>query len=375
MVFLAEKYLGFDKYTEISRIIKRVRKTERVMPEIGDLIVPEGFEIDVFADIKNLGFPRVLAFDENGVLFTSLTLSGKIVALPDKDNNLKMDGAVVVMENLKKPHGIKFYNGYLFIAETNRVVRYDYDPETMNLTNPVELFRLKEGGINDTKTIDIFNGNLYTSVGSSCDACLEKDKFRATMLVSGIQKGEPKIFASGLRNTAFFTFDNKGNIWGNDMGRDLLGDNLPPDELNIIKENANYGWPYCYGNRIRDMKFRSLEALDRCKDTRESLFDYTANSFPSGLKFIESEAFPEDLQGDLLVALHGSGNVSRTVGYKIVKLKIKDKEVVDIDDFVYGWLKEDGKISGRPVDLVFDREGRLFISDDKAGLIYILRRI
>ncbi|OGM11401.1 hypothetical protein A2Z22_01295 [Candidatus Woesebacteria bacterium RBG_16_34_12] len=280
---------------------------------------------------------------------------------------------------MKNPHGLVFHNNQLFLAEEDKVVRYDYDSENYQLENEQILFGLPESGRHFTRTIKILGEKLYTSVGSSCDVCLEKDAKRAAILISNLDGSDLQIFTKGLRNTVFFTFDPSAGsgqvkMWGNDMGRDFLGDNLPPDELNVIEEGRNYGWPYCYGKSIRDLKFRELEALERCRDiTQPSTFDYPAHVAPLGITFINSDFLGKDNQGDLLIAFHGSWNSSLPVGYKIVKLNLSDDKVVGMEDFITGWY-ENGKLLGRPVDLLFKDNQTLFISDDKAGVVYILTK-
>lgn len=172
-----------------------------------------------------------------------------------------------------------------------------------------------------------------------------------------------RVFAKGLRNTVFFTFDGKGRIWGNDMGRDFLGDSLPPDELNIISEGKDYGWPYCYGDKVRDTKFQNGQQPDYCKDTQGPVFKYPAHVAPLGITF--------DGQGNIFASFHGSWNSSVPVGYKVVKLTLSGDNIVKSEDYVTGWLKGQ-EVLGRPVDLIFDKNGNLYISDDKAGLIYVL---
>ena len=154
------------------------------------------------------------------------------------------------------------------------------------------------------------------------------------------------------------------------MGRDLLGDLLPPDELNIIKKGGDYGWPYCYGNKTVDPFGKSEE---KCKSTVGTTWDYHAHVAPLGITFINSSQFPDDWQGDLLASFHGSWNSSVPVGYKIVRLDVDDGKVIDETDFITGFLQ--GSVaSGRPVDLIFGENGSLYISDDKANAIYILTK-
>lgn len=326
--------------------------------------VPQGLKIDVFADLGS-EMPRVLAFDENGALFVTATFAGKIYAFKDENRDLKPDQKLEIVNGLNKPHGIVFDGDFVYVAETDKVSRFSYDPDAFSFSNKQILFDLPSGGRHFTRTIKIYNNRLYTSVGSSCDVCRESNPYRAAILSSNLDGSDLKVFASGLRNTVFFDFDKNGNIWGMDMGRDNLGDNLPPEELNIIEENKNYGWPYCYGQKIKDTKFNSDQSIT-CENTTPPVFELPAHSAPLGIVF--------DSAGNLLVALHGSWNSTVPVGYKIVKLNVFGGGVNNSEDYIYGFLQSGGDILGRPVDLKFDSFNNLFITDDKAGLIYVVSK-
>ncbi|MBL7036755.1 PQQ-dependent sugar dehydrogenase [Candidatus Microgenomates bacterium] len=324
--------------------------------------IPRGFSIDVYADLKK-GRPRALTFDDYGNLLVSIPNQSSIVAVLDTDKNGRSDAQVSVLTGLNKPHGIVVHGGYLFVAQTDKVSRFVYDPKTNTAINEEVMFSLPGGGRHSTRTIKIYDNKLFVSVGSSCDTCVEKNEQRASILVSNLDGTDLKVFASGLRNTVFFTFDGQGRMWGSDMGRDSLGDHLPPDEINIITEGGNYGWPYCYGNAVVDSKFNS-ESSAFCSSSIPSAFNLPAHSAPLGIVRM----------GDgFLVALHGSWNSSIPVGYKIVKLNTFAGQVVGMEDYVSGFIDGDN-ILGRPVDLVFDSNDNLYISDDHTGLIYILSK-
>ena len=208
--------------------------------------LPTTKTLSVYFDLKG-EMPRVLAFDNKGILFTSLTSSGKVVALIDENGDLVADRKIEVLRDLNRPHGLVFDDRYLYVAESNRVVRYNYDSDTNAATAGKILFNLPNGGRHFTRTIKIINSKLYTSVGSSCDVCVEKNDLRAAILVSNLDGSDLRVLAKGLRNTVFFTVSPTGKIWGTEMGRDFLGDDLPPDEVNIIDPEStavsDYGWP------------------------------------------------------------------------------------------------------------------------------------
>lgn len=371
-----QTYLKVDTRVFLTNLIPPRKDIKQYLPQGSELkypfSIPSGFRLGVFADLGT-GKPRVLTFDSADTLLASVPNKGKVVALPDENRDGKADKIVDVLTGLNKPHGIVFEDGKLYVAETNKVVKYSYDARSFTVTDPETLFSLPSGGRHSTRTIKIRNGKIYVSVGSSCDACLENGPQRAAILISDLDGRNLRVFAKGLRNTVFFVFDERGQIWGNDMGRDFLGDDLPPDELNIIAEDKDYGWPYCYGDRVRDTKFKVREKGVYCVDTQSPVFNYPAHVASLGIAFIDSNLFSPSEQGNLLVAYHGSWNASEPVGYKIVKLTVFADSVGQAEDFITGW-QMDGEILGRPVDLVFDEEGTLYISDDKAGLIYNLTK-
>ena len=333
--------------------------------ELG-LQIPEGFSIETFA--KGLDAPRDLVFDYSGNLLASIPSKGIVVAISQQGKVTNF------LTNLTRPHGLAFYGGKLYIAQETQVSRYDWNSSNLSATLDKVLFPLPAGGRHFTRSIAFKNdGTMFVSVGSSCDVCNEKDPFLASVIVSDKDGASPKLFAKGLRNAVFITVDNSQKLWGTEMGRDFLGDTLPPDEVNIIEGGKDYGWPRCYSDQIPDTKFDSSANQDACKDTQPPAYKLCAHCAPLGLTFINSKQFPEGLQGDLLVAYHGSWNSSKPVGYKVVKLKASGGKIVGQEDFISGFLKG-GQTIGRPVDLTFGPDGSLYVSDDKAGVIYRLWR-
>ena len=351
------------------------------------LKLPSGFSISVFS--STLGAPRVLAFDPSGTLLVSIPSQGKVVALPDRNSDGSADGTITVIEGLNKPHGLAFQptTKKLYIAETDQVAVYDYDQGALRASNKKKIVDLSGGGNHFSRTIGFGpDGKLYIAVGSSCNVCIEADQRRATILVADVTGRDPvtKVFASGLRNSVFFTWHPvTKDMWATDMGRDLIGDDIPPDEINIVKEDSFYGWPYCYGKNVQDKTFtqmgsglratQGLPPTEICQNATPSHIDLQAHSAPLGLAFVLS-SWPAEYRDDLLIAYHGSWNRSTPTGYKVVRMKLDAQGNYEgTDDFITGLLPQFGASDGalgRPVDLLFDSQGNLYISDDKAGIIY-----
>lgn len=335
------------------------------------LNLPEGFEISIYAN--SLNSPRDFTFNDSNSLIVSDIQSKKIFLLPDNNNDGKADQTIEIDKNFKNPHGIDFYEGDLYLADENQVFVYrDLTNEGKFSKKEILIKNLPTGG-HVTRTIKIGpDKKIYLTVGSSCNLCEESDKRRAALVRYNLDGTGQEIFAEGLRNTVDFIFKNSGEsfeIWGVDNGRDLIGDNLPPEEVNIIAQGKHYGWPYCYGDRIANPEYPEKD--DFCKNqTTLPKYNMQAHSAPLGLTFIpENGNFPEELKDNLIVAFHGSWNRTVPTGYKVVRIDTNASEPKVID-FITGWLQSDGESWGRPVGVEFDKNGDLFLSDDKSGLIY-----
>jgi len=393
--------------------------TRTISTEESPLSLPPGFSISIFA--QGLKKPRVLIQDPSGNLMVSIPSEGKVVALPDKDKSGVADRVVTVIDGLQKPHGLAVHcfpldrkgidpvrgrsplgdrtgfrgspasNGVehdcvLYIAETDQVAVYAYDREQLQATRKQKILNLPQGGNHTTRTLLLHpdKNRLLISVGSSCNVCNESDNQRATILVSELNGSAVDIFARGLRNAVFMMVHPiTEQIWATEMGRDLLGDDLPPDEINIIEEGKNYGWPICYGKNVHDTEYdKNVYIRNPCLEPFEtpSHIDLQAHSSPLGLVFIpENSLWPREYWNNLLVAYHGSWNRSVPTGYKVVRFILDEEgEYSGREDFITGWLHYSGdkrgifssSVLGRPVGLLIDEEGTLFISDDRAGVIY-----
>ena len=354
------------------------------------LTLPEGFSISIFA--RDIGPARVMTFDPVGNLLVSVTKENKVIALPDQNRDGVADEIITVIDGLNQPHGLAFRcerGCRLYIAETDQVAVYDYNAATLKALNKTILFDLPGGGNHFSRTI-IFSedGRLLTSVGSTCNVCNESDWRRAAILVSNADGSDLKVFASGLRNAVFMVLHPFiEQLWVTEMGRDLIGDDIPPDEINIVEEGKNYGWPICYGKNVVDTDFHKDDHVHIGLDCTEpfeipSHIDLQAHSAPLGLAFVSGQGWPVEYRGDLLVSYHGSWNRTVPTGYKIMRFRLDEQgNYLSREDFISGWLTQSDnsflgglavteRALGRPVDILIHPDGVMYVSDDKAGVIY-----
>ncbi len=342
------------------------------------LMLPKGFSVSLFAD----GLPnvRVMARDSLGNMWVSQTKEGIVALLEVQDG--KVVNELPVFRNLRKPHGLAFDPKdpfLLYIAEEHRISKVRVYSEG----EPEKIADLPSGGGHFTRTIEFGPDDaLYVSIGSSCDVCDESDPRRAKILRMNRDGGNMEVYASGLRNAVFFAWNPlDGKMWATEMGRDFLGDELPPEEINIIEEGKDYGWPVCYGKNIHDTEFdKKTYVRDPCAEPFKapSYIDMPAHSAPLGLAFVKNEGWPQEYLHDLIVAYHGSWNRTQPTGYKLVRIPLnaEGKQDGPIQDFATGWMKDaqlgEQAVWGRPVAIMIEPGGVMYVSDDKAGAIYTI---
>ena len=326
------------------------------------LRVPPGFKISVFAE--HLQGVRFLALGPGNVVYASQPGSGLIVKLPDANHDGVADSVVTIATGLKGPFGIAFRGDTMYVAAEQELVRFD-----PGARDPVTLMRLPGGG-HSTRTI-VFgpDGKMYVAVGSSCNLCEERDSMRAAVTQFNPDGSAGHIFAKGLRNTVGMAFNPKtGELWGGNNDRDNLGDDLPPEHINIIKDGRNYGWPECYLPGKPNPEYGS----DNCSNVEPPAITVQAHSAPLGLVFYTGTQFPRDHRGDAFVTLHGSWNRSVPTGAKVVRVEVDSsgRRAVGVEDFIVGWQRPDGSRWGRPVSLLVLPDGSLLVSDDTGGKIW-----
>lgn len=354
-------------------ITLQVREADRIGPFADE----RNFE--AFADIEiNLfaitpGPPRMLAFDQQGHLFVSIPKLDAIYRLHDKDQDGYVDQAKLFYADGDRPHGLVWDNNRLYVAETARLLELqDSDHDGRADQSRIILDDLPDDGGHSSRSLAKGRDEtLFLSIGSRCNACDESDERRATVMQVDPATGKTAVFARGLRNSVGLAFSADGEtLWGSDNGRDRLGDDLPPDEINRIVADGNYGWPHCYGKQLPDPE---LGNADLCKDTLASAFDLQAHSAPLGIAFGDQLAAPATFRNSLYVALHGSWNRSVPTGYKLVRIPFADGQPVGQGkEFLAGWLV-DGQAWGRPVAPVVGPDGALYLTDDRTNAIYRIR--
>lgn len=336
----------------------------------GRLTVPSGFRMNYYANgIRGI---RFMTIGPDGAVYATVPGSGRVIRLPDDNHDGFADSMSVVAEGLNRPHGLVFHKGFLYVANTDGVVR-------MQLANgratsaPVYVNHYESGGGHWTRTI-IFGADsaMYVSVGSTCNICVEKSDERAAVLRFNEDGSGKRVYASGLRNAVgIAVYPATKQIWASQNERDDIKpehENLPPEEINILVDGGDYGWPYCYGNRVPNPEFNDAA---RCARTIPPALEMQAHSAPLGISFLDrATKFPADWRGDLLVAFHGSWDRAVPTGAKVVRVRIQNGKPVAADDFITGWQGADGKRWGRPVDIVVAPDGAVLISDDAGGSVY-----
>ena len=331
--------------------------------------LPPGFTIGLYAGkVPNA---RSMVLSPDGTLFVS-TRSGDVVyALPDRNRDNRADEVITVLKGLNTPNGVAFRNGALYVAEINRVLRYD--GIASRLRNPPQAVVVNDSFPSDThhgwKYIAFGpDGLLYVPVGAPCNVCERGDPRYASIMRMKPDGSKLEVFASGVRNTVGFDWHPETReLWFTDNGADWLGDDQPPDELNCIPEKGlHFGYPYCHGGDIPDPQFGKKRA---CGDFVPPALRLGPHVAALGMKFYAGQMFPAEYRNQIFIAEHGSWNRSDPIGYRVTLARLEGNRAVKYEVFAEGWL-QGGKAWGRPVDVLVMPDGALLISDDRAGAIY-----
>jgi len=327
------------------------------------LYVPAGFTVNIFAEGPSLTGVRYLALGPDGAVYASLPGAGRIVRLADANRDGVADGpAQVVLDGLDMPFSIAFHGGAMYFAEQTAVKRLD-----AGSTTPVALVSNLPSGGHWTRTAVISPDDyLYVAVGSSCNVLCDDAPPRAAVTRYNLDGSNPHTFATGLRNSVGLAFNpSTHELWANNNDRDNLGDNIPPEHLNILKDGKWYGWPQCYLPGKPNPEYPGFN----CSGVEPPALTDTAHSAPLGLAFYTGTMFPADYQGDAFMTYHGSWNRSMPTGAKVVRVRVGSGPPTS-EDFVTGWQLADGSRWGRPVGVVVAADGALLVSDDDGGRIW-----
>ncbi len=331
--------------------------------------LPPGFHISVYTD--QTPDARSLALGEDGTVYVG-TLDGKVYALRDLNRDGKADWVLTVASGLNSPNGVAVLKGDLYIAEINRILKLkDIAANLGNLPKPQVVFDgYPEDRHHGWKYLRVGpDGKLYAGVGAPCNSCLSEKEIYASITRLDPDGKNFEIFARGIRNTVGFDWHPQtGELFFTDNGRDLLGDDVPPEELNHApKSGMHFGYPFCHAGVIADPEFGKLRA---CSEFTPQAWKFPAHVAPLGLRFYRGKQFPASYQGGLFVAQHGSWNRSIPQGYRVDLVKFKEGKPIADETFAEGWLQANGEVLGRPVDILELADGSLLVSDDLQGAIY-----
>jgi glucose/arabinose dehydrogenase len=376
MTFAAALALSIFSCKETKKEETTVTKEEVPMDSTDlallELDLPEGFEIKVFA--RGVDGARSMAMGDNGTLFVGTRNENTVYAIQDTDGDYIADN-VMVLDTMAVPNGVAMRNGDLYVAQVGSLWKYPNIEDQLGKTPIKEL-------IYDDYPTEFHHGwkyiafgpddKLYVPVGAPCNICnrTDEDERFGTITRMDPDGSNREIYAKGVRNTVGFTWHpESGDMWFTDNGRDMLGDDIPPCELNHVTEaGQHFGYPFCHGGIIKDPEFGDEHP---CSDFVAPAVQFGAHVAPLAVKFYTGNMFPKEYKGKAFVAQHGSWNRSKKVGYRIMMVDVENGEATNSKPFIDGWLnQETQEASGRPVDILWLKDGSMLISDDYGDAIY-----
>lgn len=335
---------------------------------LNKISLPDGFEISIYA--SDVPGARSMALGPNGTLFVG-TRVGKVYAIVDRNRNNRADEVITVARGLRMPNGVAFRGGALYVGEVSRVLRYDnIEARLSNPPTPVV--------VNDTFPGDRHHGwkfirfgpdgQLYVPVGAPCNVCERSDGRYALIMRMNPDGTGLEVFARGVRNTVGFDWHPETKtLWFTDNGRDWLGDDVPPDELNHApRKGLHFGFPYCHGGDISDPEFGEKHACEEFVPPAMKVGPHVA---AIGMRFYTGTMFPDRYRNQIFIAEHGSWNRSTPIGYRVTLVRLEENRAVTYEVFAEGWLQGNAAW-GRPADVLVMPDGALLVSDDRAGVIY-----
>jgi len=330
---------------------------------LSSLTLPPGFQIELFARVPNA---RQMALGKT-MLFVGSMRAGKVYAIPLQGPRKPR----VIADKLEMPVGVAFREGDLYVSAVNRILRLRNIEAHVNRPPKPEV--VSEAYPTDTHHGWKFiafgpDGKLYVPVGAPCNICEpDPDRF-ATITRLDVNSGKVEVVARGVRNSVGFDWHpQSGELWFTDNGRDWLGDDAPPDELNRVSQTGqHFGYPYCHGGTIADPE---LGRTRRCDEFVPPVQNLGAHVASLGMRFYTGKAFPARYRNAVFIAEHGSWNRSSKSGYQVSVVRLQDNRAVSYEPFISGWQRNESAW-GRPADVLVMPDGSLLVSDDQAGAIY-----
>lgn len=365
-----QTFLRFALFASVVALVAGMAFAVDDEVQLEKIELPAGFSIDIFA--VGIDTARSLAQSESGTVFvgTGRRGGGLVHALVDRDGDGTADDRYQIGAELNWPNGVAYHDGDLYVAEISRVLRFDAiegrldsPPEPVVVTDT-----LPDKTHHGWKFIRFGpDGRLYVPVGAPCNICDEGDPFATILRLD--ENGGYEVVARGVRNTVGFDWHpGTGELWFTDNGGDMMGDDLPPDELNVLTEDGqHFGYPHCHGQDIADPDFGDEMP---CADLVPPALDLDPHVAAVGMRFYLGDAFPERYRGQIFIAEHGSWNRSEKIGYRVMVVHVDgDGRATEYEEFATGWL-QDEESWGRPVDVMERADGSLLVSDDMRGAIY-----
>jgi len=333
--------------------------------------LPEGFKISVYAEgVENA---RSLAIGNKGTVFVGNRTEDRVYALVDTDQDFKAERKIVIADDLEMPNGVAFHKGDLYVAEVDKIWKYTNIEENLNNVPEAEL-------VSDAFPSDRHHGwkyiaigpdeKLYVPVGAPCNVCLEENELYSTICRMDLDGKNLEVYAKGVRNSVGFDWHPITNeLWFTDNGRDMMGDDIPADELNrATTKGQHFGFPFCHQGDLSDPQYGSQRSCEEFIPPVQKLGPHVAGL---GVIFYQGNQFPEEYHNQVFIAEHGSWNRSTKIGYRISLVKLDGNNSLGYETFASGWLADNKEeVYGRPVSLLELKDGSLLVSDDYSDLIY-----
>lgn len=344
------------------------RKTGAAAIELDSLRLPQGFSVALYAE--KVEGARSMAMGREGTLFVGTRMAGKVFALVDRNQDFVSDTLMVIASGLNLPNGIAFHNGSLFVAEVDKLWRYDQIEQRLtNPPQPVLVAQFPKEKWHGWRYMNFGpDGKLYITIGAPCNVCTRENGEYATILRMNPDGSGREVFAKGVRNSVGFDWHpSTGDFWFTENGRDMMGNEVPHDELNVVtRPGQHFGFPHCHAGLFPDPVFGKGIG---CEPFEKPVQLLTPHAAALGMRFYTGQQFPESHRQSVFIAEHGSWNSDKPVGYRITEVKLEGGRAVSYTPFAEGWL-QNAKAWGRPVDILLMKDGSMLVSDDLANCIY-----